>query len=144
MPRTRVIRFDQIIDEITRQTEDLLHEAIDLADRKLKEGSPYDTGRLKASWLISENRPDGQPQPEGKYPNTVLPPQRTNYSRETLGKTYHVYNNVPYVVPVITGEDLPPSWGGSWRSKKPIIQNYHDKVVAKDVENFIKDSRRIV
>ena len=54
------------------KTEDLLHEAIDLADKKLKEGSPYDTGRLKASWLISENRPDGQPHPEGKYPNTVL------------------------------------------------------------------------
>ena len=144
MARTRVIRFDQIIGEISRQTEELLHDAINLADRKLKEGSPYDTGRLKASWLISENRPDGQPQPEGNYPNVGLPPQRTNYSRETLGKTYHVYNNVPYVVPVITGEDLPPSWQGQWRSKKPIVQNYHEKIVAKDVENFIKDRRSSV
>lgn len=143
MARTRVIRFDQIIDEISRQTEELLHDAINLADRKLKEGSPYDTGRLKASWLISENSPNGQPKPEGNYPNVVLPPQRTNYSRETLGKTYHVYNNVPYVVPVITGEDLPPSWGGSWRSKKPIVRNYHEKIVAKDVENFIKDRGRL-
>jgi|TARA_B100000035_G_scaffold63706_1_gene51612 hypothetical protein len=144
MARTRVIRLDQAVDEITKQTEALLREAIDLADSKLKDGSPFDTGRLKASWLISENRPDGQPRPEGNYPNVVLPPQRTNYKSETLGKTYHVYNNVPYVVPVITGEDLPPSWGGRWRSKKPIVQNYHEKIVAKDVENFIKDRRIFV
>lgn len=144
MARTRVIRLDQVVDEITRQTEALLGEAIDLADSKLKDGSPFDTGRLKASWLISENRPDGQSKPEGNYPNVVLPPQRTNYKSETLGKTYHVYNNVPYVVPVITGEDLPPSWGGRWRSKKPIIQNYHERIVAKDVENFIKDRRSFV
>tara|TARA_R100000030_G_scaffold80145_2_gene63025 strand:- start:402 stop:812 length:411 start_codon:yes stop_codon:yes gene_type:complete len=136
--------LDQAVDEITKQTEALLREAIDLADSKLKDGSPFDTGRLKASWLISENRPDGQPRPEGNYPNVVLPPQRTNYKSETLGKTYHVYNNVPYVVPVITGEDLPPSWGGRWRSKKPIVQNYHEKIVAKDVENFIKDRRIFV
>ena len=144
MARTRVIRLDQVVDEITKQTEGLLREAIELADSKLKDGSPYDTGRLKSSWLISENRPDGQPKPEGNYPNVVLPPQRTNYKSETLGKTYHVYNNVPYVVPVITGEDLPPSWGGRWRSKKPIIQNYHERIVAKDVENFIKDRRSFV
>ena len=143
MARTRVIRLDQVVDEITKQTEGLLREAIELADKKLKEGSPYDTGRLKNSWLISENRPDGQPKPEGNYPNVVLPPQRTNYRRETLGKTYHVYNNVPYVVPVLTGEDLPPSWNGKWRSKKPIVRNYHDKIVAKDVENFIKDRGRL-
>lgn len=143
MARTRVIRFDQIVDEITRQTEGLLREAIELADKKLKEGSPFDTGRLKSSWLISENRPDGQPKPEGDYPNVVLPPQRTNYRREKLGKTYHVYNNVSYVVPVLTGEDLPPSWNGKWRSRKPIVRNYHDKIVAKDVENFIKDRGRL-
>ena len=40
MPRTRVIRFDQIVDEITRQTEDLLHEATEFATNLAATTSP--------------------------------------------------------------------------------------------------------
>ena len=39
---------------------------------------------------------------------------------------------------MITGNNLPPSWQGRWRSRNnQINQNYH-LVVAKDIQNFIK------
>ena len=49
-----------------------------------------------------------------------------------------VINNVEYAEPVITGNNLPPSWKGRWRSKgNQINRNYH-LTVAKDIQNFIK------
>tara|TARA_Y100000015_G_C2374098_1_gene81594 strand:+ start:141 stop:584 length:444 start_codon:yes stop_codon:yes gene_type:complete len=132
--------------QIGKYTEDKLERLLRLAvletDKRLKEGSPTKTGRLKASWQISENVADGKGKDPGKYPNVVTPPDRTNYQKETLGNTYIVYNNLEYAEPVITGNNLPRSWKvgktTGWRSRNnQINQNYH-LVVAKDIQNFIK------
>jgi len=132
------IRLDQIDDYANERFEKLLRVAVLETDKRLKEGSPTDTGRLKNSWQISENIADGAGKPAGKYPNVVAPPDRTNYQNEKIGNTYIVYNNIEYAEPVITGQNMPPSWKGKWRSRdNQIDQNYH-LTVAKDIANFIR------
>jgi len=134
------IRLDQIGRYSTDKMEALLRVAVLETDKRLKAGSPTgETGRLKNSWQISQNVADGQGKPPGSYSTTsIAPPNRTNYQKETLGNTYILYNNLEYAEPVITGNNLPPSWKGSWRSRNnQINQNYH-LVIAKDIQNFIK------
>ena len=134
------IRLDQIGKYSTGKMEALLRVAVLEADKRLKAGSPTgDTGRLKNSWQISQNVADGQGKPEGSYSTTAIaPPDRTNYQKETLGNSYILYNNLEYAEPVITGNNLPPSWKGRWRSRgNQINRNYH-LTVAKDIQNFIK------
>jgi hypothetical protein len=134
----RQIRLNQIGDYAVERFELLLRTAVLETDKRLKEGSPTDTGRLKNSWQVSENVADGQGKPKGKYPNVVLPPERTNYQTEKIGNSYILYNNLEYAEPVITGNNLPPSWKGDWRSRNnQIDQNYH-LVVAKDIQNWIR------
>ena len=133
------IRLDQISDYSMDKMEQLLRVAVLEADKRLKEGSPTDTGRLKNSWQISENVADGRGKPPGNYSTTTIaPPERTNYQKEKLGNRYYIYNNLEYAEAVITGNNLPPSWNGRWRSRdNQINQNYH-LTVAKDIQNFIK------
>ena len=132
------IRFDQIDDYARDRFELLLKVAVNETDKRLKEGSPTDTGRLKNSWQISQNAANGVGKPPGKYPNSITPPDRTNYQDEKIGNIYIVYNNVEYAEAVIAGGNMPPSWKGKWRSRgNQIKQNYH-LTVAKDIANFIK------
>lgn len=132
------IRVDQIDDYSFGRFEELLKVAVNETDKRLKEGSPTDTGRLKVSWQISENVADGVGEPPGEYGNGVRPPNRTNYRDEKIGNRYIVYNNVEYAAAVIAGQNMPPSWKGEWRSRdNQIEQNYH-LTVAKDIANFIR------
>lgn len=134
----RQIRLNQIGDYAVERFELLLRTAVFETDKRLKEGSPTDTGRLKNSWQVSENVADGQGKPKGKYPNVVLPPERTNYQTEKIGNSYIIYNNIEYAEPVITGVNMPSSWKGRWRSRdNQIDKNYH-LTVAKDIQNYIK------
>lgn len=133
------IRLNEIGRYSADKMEQLLRVAVFETDKRLKAGSPTgDTARLKNSWQISENVADGTGKPPGQYANAITPPDRTNYTTETLGNTYILYNNIEYSEPVITGNNLPPSWQGRWRSRNnQINQNYH-LVIAKDIQNFIK------
>ena len=138
----RRIRLDQIGDYAEERMNLLLRVAVFETDKRLKEGSPTDTGRLKASWQISENTADGEGKPEGDYEDVVLPPERTNYSVERVGNLYNCVNNLEYAEPVISGQNMPKSWKGNWRSyKNQIDKNYH-LTIAKDIQNFIKDNAK--
>ena len=65
------------------------------ADTRVKEGSPVDTGRLRASWMIGENNESGQPVPPGDYKD-FPGPTAINFSLEDfeLGQTYSIHNNL--------------------------------------------------
>ena len=135
--------FDQIPDFIEGKFNRLIRIAVLELDGQLKDGSPVDTGRLRASWQITQNAADGKGVEPGDYRNFDPPPDRTNYSEERIGNVYNVYNNLEYAEPVISGNNLPRSWQeGGWRSKKnQIAQNYH-LTVAKNIQNFIKDNAK--
>jgi len=86
------------------------------ADTRIKEGSPVDTGRFRASWMIGENNESGPPMPPGDYKN-FPGPTAINFSLDDfeLGKTYSIHNNLEYAEPVAYGTNLPPSWGGKYQ-----------------------------
>lgn len=132
------IKLSQIGDYSKDQYEKLLRITVLEADKRLKEASPTDSGRLKASWQIGQNTASGGNKPEGKYPNVALPPSRLNYTRETVGNVYSVHNNVPYAEPVLMGDNLPRSWQGRWRSKGNQIQKGYPLVIAQDLKNFVR------
>ena len=137
----RQIKLSQIGDYASEQYEKLLRVAVFETDRRVKEASPVDTGRLRASWQIGENSASGGIKPEGQYSSGITPPSRVNYGQEKLGNVYSVHNNLPYAEPVLTGKNLPPSWNGRWRSKgNQIQQNYIPYMVAKDIQTFIQNN----
>lgn len=105
------IRLDQIGQYTRGQVSKLVRTGTLEADRRLKERTPVDTGRLRNSW---------QTQVE-----------------ELKGK---VSNNLPYAAPVIAGVDLPPSWGGKYRTRQG-AEPFLD-IVAKDLQTWIETQAR--
>ena len=52
-----------------------------------------------------------------------------------------VFTNVEYAEPVAYGTNLPPSWGGRYRTRRQTIKGYPE-LVAKQLERFIADEFR--
>ena len=114
------------IKDIGRFSEEQFNKVIRFAvlelDARLKEGSPVDTGRFRGSWQISQNIKSapilfGPFQNTKGLPRSSLPPIKTNYRQEKAGNTYTILNNLPYAEAVTYGTNLPPSWGGSFRTR---------------------------
>ena len=115
------------IKDIGRFTEEQFNKVIRFAvielDARLKEGSPVDTGRFRGNWQISQNSKAvqnvfGPFQNNKGLPRSSLPPIRTNYRNEKAGNTYSIINNLPYAEAVTYGTNLPPSWGGTFKTRQ--------------------------
>lgn len=107
----RTIRLGQIGDYASEQMEKLLRAAVLETDSLLKQASPVDTGRFRASWQVGENAAPGGQVPEGRY-GSAPPLSRVNYQQEQLGNIYSVHNNLPYAEPLANGssKQAPPGW----------------------------------
>jgi hypothetical protein len=136
MPRN--IKITEIVKYSQDQYERLLRSAVLETDLRLKNGSPVASGRLRVSWQIGENSAPGVPKPPGDYGGKVPPPERVNYKTEKAGNVYSIHNNLPYVEPVLMGNNMPPSWNNRWRSKDDQIQRGYPLVVAKDIQTWIQ------
>lgn len=109
----REIRLDQIDKYIEEKLSKLVRVGVLETDRRLKELTPVDTGRLRIGWQ-----------------RTIEPLKGT------------VFNNLPYAAPVVAGENLPPSWGGQYRTRQG-AQPFLD-LVAKDMTTWLsKEANRI-
>jgi len=147
----KTIKLGEIGDYSEEQVNALLSVVILTADRIVKEGSPVDTGRLAVSWQIGENAESGAPAKEGKYGakglgTVVRPPTTLNYQlgKENFRKKYNLHNNVPYAEPVMFGTSLPPSWGGTYRSKQGLKAKHLDllaKEIAAEVDDLYRQIR---
>ena len=135
---TRSIRIGDIGNYCEQQVEQLLRATVLEADRRLKERSPVDTGRLRISWQIGENSASGTPAPPGQYRGNAAPPLAINYQvgQERLGNVYSIHNNLPYAEPVVMGTGLPPSWGGVYRTRQGTVPGFPD-LVAREVQRFV-------
>ena len=147
----KTIKLGEIGDYSEEQVNALLSVVVLPADRIVKEGSPVDTGRLAVSWQIGENAESGASAKEGKYGaeglgTVVRPPKTLNYQlgKENFRKKYNLHNNVPYAEPVMFGTSLPPSWGGTYRSKQGLKARHLDllaKEIAAEVDDLYRQIR---
>lgn len=108
----RVIKFEDIGKYTQEQFEKLLRVSVLETDSRLKQESPVDTGRFRASWAIGQNAAPFQGQPPGTY--SLTPARAVNYSlgSEKAGNIYSIHNNLPYADPLATGwsKQAPSGW----------------------------------
>jgi hypothetical protein len=98
----RTIRVGEIGRYCEDQMEKLLRAAVLETDSLLKQASPVDTGRFRASWQVGENAAPGGIAPPGNY-GTTPPLTRIGYGQERMGNVYSVHNNLPYAEPLANG-----------------------------------------
>ena len=75
--------------------------------RRVKKATPVDTGRLRAAWQTQIKPLEGI-----------------------------VSNNVVYAEPVCFGVNLPPSWGGKYRTKQKTVAGFPE-LIGKELEIYI-------
>ena len=134
----RTIRVGDIGDYANNQMEKLLRAAVLETDSLLKQASPVDTGRFRASWQVGENAAgayDAGPQQSPSNPGRdktnppagpAFPLRKMNYQQERIGNVYSVHNNLPYAEPLANGSSKQARPGG-W------VQG-----VAKDVQGRVR------
>ena len=76
---------------------------------RVKKATPVDTGRLRNSWQTDIK----------EFKGTIS-------------------NNLPYAEPVCYGENLPPSWGGTYRTRQNTVPGFPE-LIGKELENWMKD-----
>lgn len=106
---TRQIRIDQIPDVMEEAVVDLVAATTLEWTRRVKKATPVDTGRLRNSW------------------QTEIKP--------TTGT---IINNLPYAEPVCYGTNLPPSWGGSFRTKQKTVAGFPE-LIGKELQQWADD-----
>ena len=108
----REINLTDIGDHFGDKVQKTVRKATLKAEKDIKEFTPVDTGNLRNSWK-SEVQP---------YIGIVS-------------------TNIEYAEPVAYGTNLPPSWGGQYRTRQNTIKGYPE-LIAKQLEQFIRDEFR--
>ena len=108
----REINITDIGDHFGEKVQKVVRKATFKAEAEIKEFTPVDTGTLRNSF------------------QTQIKP--------LIGE---VFTNVEYAEPVAYGTNLPPSWGGRYRTRQETIKGYPE-LVAKQLEQFIVDQFR--
>ena len=108
----REINLTDIGDHFGDKVQKTVRKATLKAEKDIKEFTPVDTGNLRNS-----------------FQNKIEP---------FIGE---VFTNVEYAEPVAYGTNLPPSWGGRYRTRQNTIKGYPE-LVAKQLEQFIRDEFR--
>jgi hypothetical protein len=137
------IRLDQIGGYVEDRLNTLLRATVLETDSRLKQASPVDTGRFRASWQVGENAAPGKGAPPGNY-SGQYPIQRTGYSQERVGNVYSVHNNLPYAEPLAGGPGFPPSWKAAGVTSSSQAPAGWVQGIAKDMQaNVLKNAARI-
>ena len=108
----REIRLSGIGDHFEQQVINTVRKATLKAEKDIKEFTPVDTGNLRESF--------------------------DNKIESFVGE---VFTNVEYAEPVAYGTNLPPSWGGRYRTRQNTIKGYPE-LIAKQLEQYISDQFR--
>ena len=118
----RQIRVDEIDDFFEELVVDLVQATTLEWTKRVKKATPVDTGRLRAAW-------------QTKIPFQTK--QRNSSSFVGL-----ITNNVVYAEPVCFGVNLPPSWGGVYRTRQGTVAGFPE-LIGKELEQYvIKQLRR--
>ena len=79
---------------------------------------------------------------KGEDPDPTPGRLRNSWQTDVQGLSASVLTNLEYAEPVVTGENLPPSWGGEYRTRQGAVP-FLD-IVAKDTQTFIEREARII
>ena len=96
----RELGFDDVEDYLNQLGNQFAQQTVLEADKLLKEATPSQTGRLRASWQIGENAISQASEAPGEYPEAQgqnIPEMKgTNYQpgTETIGNVYNIHNAV--------------------------------------------------
>jgi len=104
----RIIKLNQLAEFMGDQVDQLVRAMTLEAEGRLKEETPVDTGRLRGNW------------------QTKIEPK--------LGT---ISNNLPYAEPVMYGTNLPPSWGGKYRTRQGTRPGFPE-LIAKELEAYAR------
>tara|TARA_R100000750_G_C2281832_1_gene71529 strand:- start:131 stop:469 length:339 start_codon:yes stop_codon:yes gene_type:complete len=108
----REINLTDIGDHFGEKVQKTVRKATFKAEKDIKEFTPVDTGNLRNSFQVQIEPFIGE-----------------------------VFTNVEYAEPVAYGTNLPPSWGGQYRTRQNTIKGYPE-LIAKQLEQFIRDEFR--
>ena len=103
----RQIRVDEIDDFFEELVVDLVQATTLEWTKRVKKATPVDTGRLRAAWQTKIEKFKGE-----------------------------VTNNVVYSEPVCFGVNLPPSWGGKYRTRQNTVAGFPE-LIGKELEAYI-------
>ena len=84
--------------------------------KRVKKATPVDTGRLRAAW------------------QTKIPLQSASRNRDSFIGL--ITNNVVYAEAVCFGVNLPPSWGGVYRTRQKTVAGFPE-LIGKELESYI-------
>ena len=149
------IDFDGVEDYLNQLGDFFAQETVFSADALLKEATPTQTGRLRASWQIGENAISRNSEKPGEYPeakgSNIPEAKGINYQpgTETIGNVYNIHNAVEYAEPVCMGTALPPSWGGDFKTRQATIEGFPDLITKglqvdsqRRFNDAVKDAQR--
>jgi len=103
----RQIKVDQIDDFFEDLVIDLVQATTLEWTKRVKKATPVDTGRLRAAWQTD-----------------IKPLQGT------------IINNIVYAEPVCFGVNLPPSWGGRYRTRQQTVAGFPE-LIGKELEQYV-------
>ena len=109
----RQIKLSEIDDFFEELVVDLVQATTLEWTKRVKKATPVDTGRLRAAWQTKIEKFKGE-----------------------------VTNNLVYAEPVCFGVNLPPSWGGQYRTRQNTVAGFPE-LIGKELEQYvIKQLRR--
>ena len=99
-------QVNAIFNELRQRADTLVAVVVLETDAKLKEQSPVDSGRFRASWRISEGKID-----ESVNAEADTTPQQYNEEIKA-GKDYYLTNSLPYAQRLADGHSnqAPSGW----------------------------------
>ncbi len=119
---TRQIRIDQIDDVMREAVENLVAATTLEWTARVKKATPVR--------VVYEGEPKGGGQLRNAWQTDIKPLEGT------------VTNNVVYAEPVCFGTNLPPSWGGIYRTRQKTVAGFPE-IIGKELEQYVmKQIRR--
>ena len=106
----REINLTQINDFFEEDIVDVVAATTLEWTSRVKKATPVDTGRLRNSWQTDIQ----------KFRGTII-------------------NNLVYAEPVCYGTNLPPSWGGQYRTRQKTVVGFPE-LIAKELEQYIQQN----
>ena len=114
---TRKIRLDQIDDVMKEAVEDLVKATTLEWTRRVKKGTPVR--------VVYKGEPKGGGQLRNAWQTDIKPFVGT------------VTNNLAYAEPVCFGVNLPPSWGGTYRTRQKTVAGFPE-IIGKELEQYAR------